>query len=79
MRKRLMCTHEIVTQKYEEVFDYYGESTNEHEWVTTRTSTCEDIDLHRFHCTQCKQVMYYSARAADFYERGIKSEILGLV
>ena len=32
--------------------------------------TYEDIDLHRFRCTQCGLVRYYSERARKFYEEG---------
>lgn len=41
-------------------------------------STTEDLDLHRYRCTRCKEVMYYSGRARDYYEKGIKSHIRGL-
>lgn len=29
-----------------------------------------DIDLHRFKCTQCDEVMYYSGRAREHFEEG---------
>ncbi|BCG50153.1 hypothetical protein [Ralstonia phage RP13] len=40
--------------------------------------TYEDISLHRFKCTQCNKVFYYSEAARKYYEEGIKSNILGL-
>lgn len=38
----------------------------------------KDIDLHRFSCTKCGQMFYYSATARDFFEKGIESPMLGL-
>lgn len=35
------------------------------------TSTTVDIDLHRYKCTQCGEVMYYSQAARNYYENGI--------
>ncbi len=40
--------------------------------------TTVDIDTHRYRCTKCKQIMYYSKVARDFYEHGIPSEVPGL-
>jgi hypothetical protein len=58
--------------------DYFGEEIDG-EWEYTTESTCVDIDLHRYKCTMCNEVMYYSGRARDYYEKGIKSEwIAGL-
>lgn len=31
-------------------------------------SACEDIDTHRYRCTKCGQVFYYSGAARDYYE-----------
>jgi hypothetical protein len=31
-----------------------------------------DIDLHRYKCTQCGLVMYYSGRAREHFEEGKK-------
>jgi len=33
----------------------------------------EDIDLHRYRCTECGKVKYYSEAARKYYEEGIKS------
>lgn len=33
--------------------------------------TTVDIDLHRYKCTQCDEIMYYSNKARKFYEEGI--------
>lgn len=56
--------------------DYDGEP----EWdlQEERVNTYEDIDLHRYKCTQCGEVFYYSARARDFFEQGIEYPQYGL-
>lgn len=41
-------------------------------------STTVDIDLHRYKCTQCGEVMYYSSRARDHFENGTTYDIKGL-
>jgi len=33
-------------------------------------STTIDIGLHRYKCTQCNEIMYYSSAARDHYENG---------
>jgi hypothetical protein len=43
------------------------------EWVYETVSTTVDIDLHRYKCTQCDEIMYYSGRARDYHENGVKS------
>lgn len=71
------CKHELQVS-----VDYkiYNQETGEDDIITeyeTR-STFEDIDLHRYKCTQCGEIGYYSGAAKNYYENGIKSEILGL-
>ena len=67
------CTHrkEIPGHFSDPWIDEDGESHNV--WVESRSSgTFVDIDLHRYKCTQCGKVFYYSQAAEDFYERGIE-------
>jgi hypothetical protein len=40
--------------------------------------TVTDIDLHRYKCTQCGEVKYYSNAAREYYENGVKSNVQGL-
>lgn len=71
----MTCTHTStrwVTGAYNEWDETYEPD------YTERYSTTEDIDLHRFRCTQCKEVMYYSGRARDYFEKGIRSNVSGL-
>lgn len=70
------CTHQRTRSRWVTA-DYFGEETNGHYEYETEYTT-EDLDTHRYRCTQCKKVMYYSARAEDYYERGIKSHVQGL-
>ncbi len=44
--------------------EYDTEDVHESEW------TMVDIDTHRYKCTQCNKVMYYSGRAQQVYEAG---------
>jgi hypothetical protein len=53
--------------------DYFGEEIDG-EWEYKTESTTVDIDLHRYKCTMCNEVFYYSGRARDYYEKGIKSD-----
>lgn len=46
--------------------------------VTVEVATYEDIDTHRYKCTQCEKIMYYSSRAREFYENGVECEMYGL-
>lgn len=32
--------------------------------------TVVDVDLHRYKCTQCGEIMYYSQRAKNHFENG---------
>ena len=73
----MSCTHQRTTERWVTT-DYFGEEIDG-EWEYNTVSTTVDIDLHRYKCTQCGEIMYYSGRARDYYEKGIKSEwITGL-
>jgi hypothetical protein len=39
-------------------------------WEYSSEYTTVDIDLHRYRCTQCGLVMYYSGRAREHFEEG---------
>jgi extradiol dioxygenase family protein len=73
----MSCNHTRETSRWVTV-DYFGEEIDG-EWEYTTETTTVDIDLHRYKCTQCGEIMYYSGRARDYYEKGIKSDwITGL-
>lgn len=76
MLKSKNCSHTIFEdyQNYE-----YDDNDNKiYFWETRQVSACVDIDLHRYKCSMCGEIGYYSSAARDFYEKGIKSNIRGL-
>lgn len=68
------CEH----QEYRDVWVDDTCESDEGRWEKQTVSTTEDLDLHRYHCTQCGDVMYYSNAARDYYENGIASDVPGL-
>lgn len=66
-----LCTHTRPVWIPEELDPYDGSVVTDGHYATQ--SATEDIDVHRYRCTQCGKVMYYSGRAEAFYERGVKS------
>lgn len=67
----MSCKHEASTSRYVEEENWYtGEI--EGRWEYSTVSTTVDIDLHRYKCTRCGLVMYYSGRAREYYEEGKK-------
>jgi len=68
----MSCTHTRTTQHWvgEDVWYDDGSSCHTGEWQYDSVSTTEDIDLHRYRCTQCGLVMYYSGRAREHFEEG---------
>lgn len=68
----MTCNHQRETSRWVEDDDWYpshGGSTGY--WEYDSVSTCVDIDLHRYKCTQCGEVMYYSGAAREYYETGV--------
>jgi hypothetical protein len=68
----MTCNHQRETSRWV-TRDYFGEEIDG-EWKYETVSTCVDIDLHRYKCTQCGEIMYYSGRAREYYEEGKKFE-----
>ena len=69
----MTCTHSIETSEWiDEYESHWG--TVPGEWHYSSKPSTVDLDLHRYQCTQCKEIFYYSGRARDYYEKGIKSE-----
>jgi hypothetical protein len=66
----MSCSHERTTERWV-TRDYFGEEIDG-EWQYETVSTTVDIDLHRYKCTQCDLIMYYSGRAREYYEEGKK-------
>ena len=67
----MSCNHQRTREYWVEEEDWYsGEMVGRWEYTTEYTTV--DIDLHRYKCTQCGEVMYYSGRAREYYEEGKK-------
>ena len=62
----MSCTHSIETEVDKGYEDYDG--VWQADWQTTSKSTTVDIDLHRYKCTQCGQIFYYSSKARAHFE-----------
>ena len=69
----MTCTHSRETSRWVETDSWYEDSGATGEWVYSTESTTVDLDLHRYQCTQCKEIFYYSGRAKDYYENGVES------
>ena len=54
--------------------DCWGEEYQE--WETQEKCLQVDIDLHRFKCTRCGEIGYYSGAARRFYEGGASEDDL---
>jgi hypothetical protein len=63
------CTHSRTKETWVTT-DYWGEET-EGKWQYETISTTVDLDLHRYKCTRCGTVMYYSGAAKEYYETGV--------
>lgn len=70
----MSCNHERRTQRWVENDDWHENNSATGHWEWETVSTYVDIDLHRYKCTQCNEVMYYSGRARQYYEEGKKFE-----
>ena len=68
--RRMSCNHMRERSYYVEEEDWYhGGTTGKWEYTTEYTTV--DLDLHRYKCTQCGLVMYYSGAAREYYETGV--------
>jgi hypothetical protein len=68
------CTHtKLVAGQWEISFDGEKEWVDGHDLPST-----VDIDLHRYKCVQCDEVMFYSEKAKRHFENGESFNINGL-
>lgn len=64
----MTCTHTRRTDRYiESYIDDWGDRVGGY-WKYGEEGTYEDIDIHRYRCTQCHEVFYYSSHAREYYE-----------
>lgn len=72
----MTCNHQTERSRWVETEGWYHGGTTG-EWVYTTEYTTVDIDVHRYKCTQCKEIMYYSSAAREYYETGVdKKELI---
>lgn len=64
----IMCDHTEQVMQDDNYYDDEGNLVEDFKWVSV--PTYRDLDLHRYCCTQCGMVGYYSERARRFYEDG---------
>ena len=71
----MSCNHQRTISRWVGEENWYDDGSSMHtgEWEYETVSTTVDIDLHRYKCTQCDEIMYYSGRARDYHENGVKS------
>ena len=70
----MSCNHQREVSEWIEEFENDWGNIEPRHWHYSTQSSTVDLDLHRYQCTQCKEIFYYSGRARDYYETGIKSE-----
>ena len=68
----MSCNHTRESKRWVETDGWYEDNSATGEWVYETVYTTVDIDLHRYKCTQCSEIMYYSGRAREYYEEGKK-------
>jgi hypothetical protein len=70
------CKHQKLIEVKTSLYNHYtGEEHIEVNWLWE--DTFKDIDTHRYKCTQCGEIQYYSGAAKDYYTKGIKNPMLG--
>lgn len=66
------CNHYETVSHFEEwENEFTGVTVSE--WKSEEVSLQVDIDLHRFQCTRCLQIGYYSSAARAYYTEGTRS------
>ena len=67
----MSCTHQRERSYWVSEFENDWGDIEPGHWEYETVSTTVDIDLHRYKCTQCGQIMYYSGAAREYYETGV--------
>jgi hypothetical protein len=65
----MICNHTRQTCCWvgEDYWSEDGSSCHTGRWEYDSVTTTVDIDLHRYKCTQCGEIMYYSSRAREHF------------
>lgn len=72
----MTCEHGKTWKEYQLVDDPWGDYDDWNrlgEWITKYECWDEDIDIHRFKCTHCGRIGYYSSAARAYHEEGTRS------
>ena len=70
------CKHQRLVEVKIPVYNHYtGDESIDIDWKWE--DTFKDIDLHRYKCTICGEIGYYSSAAENYYTKGIKNPMLG--
>ena len=73
---KISCKHQRRIQVKTPVYsNYISDESIDVSWIWE--DTFEDIDIHRYKCTQCGEIGYYSGAAKDYYTKGIENPMLG--
>lgn len=70
------CNHKTRREEWVTI-NCFGEETVG-QWETWEEPTTIDLDIHRYKCTVCNEIMYYSNSARQYYEEGVKNYVIGL-
>lgn len=67
----MSCNHQRTIQRWVSEFENDWGYVEPGRWEHETVSSTVDIDVHRYQCTQCGQIMYYSGAAKEYYETGV--------
>ena len=71
------CSHTRITGRWVQEEDWdTGQMRSV--WEERQESAQVDIDLHRYKCSLCGEIGYYSGAARAYYEDGVRSNVAGL-
>lgn len=73
----MTCTHSSQRERWvDDVYDDWSDRYVGGHWEYYTESHCVDIDLHRWKCTRCGHIDYYSGRARDHFEGRTKDSFI---
>lgn len=65
------CNHQRRNERWVDEFENDWGHTEPGHWEYETVSSTIDLDTHRYQCTQCGKIMYYSGAAKEYYETGV--------
>lgn len=79
----MSCTHTVTVPGHwvnNPFFDVNENQPNDYsDWYEGyEQETIKDVDVHRYKCTECDKIFYYSEAARQYYEEGITCSVKGL-